>query len=446
MTLLGPPTWHAALDALLTQPPLRRAAKIMAIFSLAQFGATALSLWLVHESGQVDMSWFAPVVITGAVGVVVCAGVLWLLDRHDPPGDTRIGRFAMCTTAVLYGWFGVAIAYLFGFWASPFLLFPALVALLVGIVFNREAGVVSIVASVLATLALEALRFLDQLPYAPALLDDTVAGSGQLSRVVGTGGPLLAFVIITVVLGFGMLAVVEFQRDALHRTHDLIRRYVPTQVADAVLEHGDTTTRLRRRKITIFFSDIVGFTETTERMEPEDLEIVLGEYFSEMARIAAIYDGTIDELVGDAVLIFFGAPVATTDRDHALRAVRMAIDMREAVTRLNERWEAAGIDAIFQIRIGINTGVVAVGNVGSGLRQKYAAIGRSVNLASRIQSSAEPGEILMTRATWLLTRDEIASEPRDEVEFKGIGRPIELHAVSEAGDEPEGADKPAHEA
>ena len=151
---------------------------------------------------------------------------------------------------------------------------------------------------------------------------------------------------------------------------------------------------------------------------------------SEMAAIAGRYDGTIDELVGDAVLIFFGAPTATNDRDHALRAVRMAVEMQEAVVGLNRRWEEAGIDVEFRIRMGINTGVVAVGNVGSGARQKYAAIGRAVNLAARIQTECPPGRVLMTRATWLLVRDEVTCEEHGEVELKGIGRTTPLYAIT----------------
>jgi len=204
---------------------------------------------------------------------------------------------------------------------------------------------------------------------------------------------------------------------------------VPEQVVDAVMRHGDIATRLQRRKITVFFSDVVGFTEMTERLEPEELQLVLGEYFSEMAHIAAEYDGTVDELVGDAVLIFFGAPVATDDRDHAERAIRMAVDMQGAVARLNARWAEAGIDVVFRIRVGINTGVVAVGNVGSGARQKYAAIGRAVNLAARIQTYSQPGQILLSRATWLLVRDKISCTPVDTVEFKGITHPVEVYTV-----------------
>jgi len=417
------------LEDRLRRPIIERAAIIMVGFSVVQLLASIGSIVLVKRSEQVRLEWFEPVVFGGAVGVIASAVALTLLARTDPEGESTLARGVMVMTSIGYGLFGVAIAYLFGFWASPFLLFPAVNALLIAIIFRREYGILSVVSGVVATFALELLRFSGHLDYAPALIDDSVQGSGAIERVIGTGAPLLAFVVLTMILAFGMLRVVDRQSEVLTRSHDLIRTYVPSQVVDAVIEHGDTATRLQRRKITVFFSDVVGFTETTERLEPEELQIVLGEYFSEMARIAGEYNGTIDELVGDAVLIFFGAPTATNDRDHAERAIRMAVDMQGAVSRLNARWEEAGIDVVFRIRVGINTGVVAVGNVGSGTRQKYAAIGRAVNLAARIQTHSRPGQILLSRATWLLVRDQISCTLHDTVDLKGITHPVELYAV-----------------
>ncbi len=424
------PPWLLTLEDVLTRPRIVRAALVMGLFSVAQAGASVLCFFLVGRSDQVRMDFFGPVVVAGLAGVIVSAATLTWLAPRDPAGETWLAKSVLGATALMYSLFGVAIAYIFGFWASPFLLFPAVTGLLIGILFGRSYGILSVAGAVAVTGVLEALRFLGVIAYAPALIGDSVQDSGSVSRLLGTGGPLLVFVVVAMVLAFGMLAMVDRQREALDRSHEVIRRYVPAQVAAAVLEHGDTATRLERRKITVFFSDIVGFTETTERMEPEDLALVLGEYFSEMAAIAGRYDGTIDELVGDAVLIFFGAPTATTDRDHALRAVRMAVEMQEAVGGLNRRWEEAGIDVEFRIRMGINTGVVAVGNVGSGARQKYAAIGRAVNLAARIQTECPPGRVLMTRATWLLVRDEVNCEEHGEVELKGIGRTTPLYAIT----------------
>jgi class 3 adenylate cyclase len=151
-----------------------------------------------------------------------------------------------------------------------------------------------------------------------------------------------------------------------------------------------------------------------------------------MTRIADRHGGTVDELSGDAILIFFGAPTATSDRDHAVRAVRMALDMQRAMLVLNEHWRRAGIESSFQARMGIHTGQVTIGNFGSSGRMKYAVLGRNVNLAARLQSICEPGHVLISQSTWLLVHDEVACEPRGEVTLKGIQRPVKTYEVATA--------------
>ena len=421
--------WHAAVDDLLTRPLLERAVLVMVLFTIGHVLTAPLSLWTVHRSGQVLMVPFASVVVAGILVVGTSAFALAVVAKDDPHGSSRAARGVLATTAAAYPLFGIAVAQELGFWASPFALFPAVTVLIFGVVFGRAYGWFALGTSISAAAVLEGLRLAGVVDYAPALVERSVDGSGELWRVAGTSIPLVVFTTAAVGLCYGVLATVDRQRDALATTHEVLTRYVPAQVADAVLVGGEEVTRLERRKLTVFFSDVVGFTETTDRMEPEELAVVLDDYFSEMTRIAARYDGTVDELIGDAVLIFFGAPTATDDRDHAVRAVRMAVEMQRAVADLNERWASLGIDAEFRIRMGINTGVVAVGNVGSGSRRKYAALGRGVNLASRVQTYCPPGEVLLSHATWLLVRDAVPCEPRGEVELKGVGRPVRLYAV-----------------
>jgi len=210
----------------------------------------------------------------------------------------------------------------------------------------------------------------------------------------------------------------------------LIRRYVPEQVADAVLSGApEAIERHERRKLTIFFSDLVGFTDLSEELEPEDLAMVLHDYFTEMSAIARRHAGTVDDLVGDAILVFFGAPEFTDDHDQALRAVRMAVEMQEAMGPLNRRWASAGIPETLQVRMGINTGVVTVGNFGSAERTKYTALGKQVNIAARIQSHCEPGKVLLSHATWLLVRDEITCTPKGELTLKGLHKPMPAYEV-----------------
>ena len=156
---------------------------------------------------------------------------------------------------------------------------------------------------------------------------------------------------------------------------------------------------------------------------------MLNEYFSEMTRIALNHGGTIDELSGDAILVFFGAPVATDDRDQALRAVRMAVEMQARVAELNAGWQADGRADTVTVRMGVNTGVVTVGNFGSPERMKYAALGRHVNIAARLQAICRPGQVLLSHATWLLVRDEIPCTPQGEATLKGLHTPVKTYEV-----------------
>jgi class 3 adenylate cyclase len=231
-----------------------------------------------------------------------------------------------------------------------------------------------------------------------------------------------------------MISTQRTQLEASHtrlaRAHSLIRRYVPEQVADAVLtDTPEAIDRHERRKLTIFFSDLVGFTDLSEELEPEDLANVLHDYFTEMNAIARRHGGTVDDLVGDAILVFFGAPQRTDDRDQALRAVRMAAEMQAAMGPLNQRWETGGIPERLRVRMGVNTGVVTVGNFGSEERTKYTALGKQVNIAARIQAQCEPGKVLLSHTTWLLVRDDFACAPKGELTLKGLNKPMSAYEV-----------------
>ncbi|MCB0219848.1 MAG: adenylate/guanylate cyclase domain-containing protein [Chrysiogenetes bacterium] len=215
------------------------------------------------------------------------------------------------------------------------------------------------------------------------------------------------------------------------QANELIRRYVPSQLAEQILsgEHS-TAVSHERRKLTVFFSDIKGFTETADQLESEDLSRILNEYLSAMSDIAGEFGGTIDKFVGDAIMIFFGAPHATTDKDHALRAVRMAMKMQARMDELANKWYNEGIQAPFDIRIGINTGTATVGDFGSDGRMDYTAIGNQVNLAARLESECKPGKILISHSTWALVREEIPCIEGGEINVKGIHYPVKVYEVA----------------
>lgn len=273
--------------------------------------------------------------------------------------------------------------------------------------------------------------------YAPALvtrsLDDLNSGPLVIAGIGLLAPALVGGALFVIVLG----EAYKRERAALARTRDqlseavgLISRYVPTEVAAGILAGAEQAADgYRRQKVTAFFSDIVGFTDLSEELEPEDLATVLNEYFTEMAEIAQRHRGTIDELQGDGLVLVFGAPNHVSDREHALDAVRAAVEMQAAVARLNERWRDMGIDARISVRIGINTGVVTVGHFGTAARRKYTVLGKHVNLAARIQAMCEPGHVMISKATWLLVNKHVSAESLGDHTFRGITRPVEVLQV-----------------
>ncbi|MEA2520594.1 MAG: adenylate cyclase [Actinomycetota bacterium] len=210
-----------------------------------------------------------------------------------------------------------------------------------------------------------------------------------------------------------------------------LKRYLSPGLADSIIA-GEQDIHLgsSRKFLTIFFSDVRGFTAAAERMEPEELVAELNDYLTEMTEIVFKHGGTLDKYVGDAVMVFFGDPVH--QHDHAERAVRMAFEMRERMTELRETWLRKYHDA-FEIGIGIATGWVTVGDIGSAARSDYTVLGNEVNLASRLADRADPGQILVTERT-MKSVDELArGVVIDEVSLKGISRPITVYELSTLG-------------
>ena len=140
----------------------------------------------------------------------------------------------------------------------------------------------------------------------------------------------------------------------------------------------------------MFFSDIASFTETTERLQPEDLSQLLNHYLTEMSEIALAHGATIDKYVGDAILIFFGDPETRGVKEDAVACVKMALAMRKRIAELQSTWQASGIDDPLRCRMGINTGVCTVGNFGSEDRMDYTIVGADVNLAARLETACPP--------------------------------------------------------
>jgi adenylate cyclase len=209
-----------------------------------------------------------------------------------------------------------------------------------------------------------------------------------------------------------------------------LAKYLSRQLYESIFSgRTDVEVKSYRKKLTIFFSDIEGFTELTDSMEAEPLSELLNEYLSEMAAIASRHGGTIDKFIGDGVMIFFGDPDTRGDAEDAIACVEMALEMRERVHSLRAGWRARGVTRPLHIRIGINTGYSTVGNFGSEDRLDYTIVGGQVNVASRLEASAGPDGILISEETYALVKDAIHCEPVGAVKVKGIAYPLKTYRV-----------------
>lgn len=233
---------------------------------------------------------------------------------------------------------------------------------------------------------------------------------------------------------------------ALERLSNQLAKYLSPQVYDSIFT-GRQEVKLvsSRKKLTIFFSDIVGFTETADRLESEELTQLLNQYLTEMSQIAFRHGATIDKFVGDAILIFFGDPETRGVRDDALACANMAIEMRDRMEQLQDQWRKSGIERPMTARMGIHTGYCTVGNFGSEDRLDYTIIGGAVNIASRLETMAAPGEILISYETFAHVQDQVDCKKRGEIEVKGIAYPVATYCILNARETLESDRQEIHE-
>ena len=225
------------------------------------------------------------------------------------------------------------------------------------------------------------------------------------------------------------------QNRALESVSTKLSKYLSPQVYSSIFSgRQNVEISSQRKRLTVFFSDIANFTETADKMESEDLTQLLNHYLSEMARIALEYGATIDKYVGDAIVIFFGDPETKGVKEDALAGVNMAIAMRDRMSELQGDWRTMGIENPLECRIGINTGYCTVGNFGSVDRMDYTIVGGGVNLASRMEHEAEPGEILISYETYAHVKDEVSCTGHGEISVKGIAYPVATYLVGDRYD------------
>lgn len=227
------------------------------------------------------------------------------------------------------------------------------------------------------------------------------------------------------ILNRGLEEKVRKQVEELNRYNNL-RRYLSPKLAEKILSSGDRIGAAPQRKMmTVMFTDIRDFTACTESLEPEELFGLLDKYISEMTKLIHRFDGTLDKIIGDGMLIFFGDPLPM--EDHAQKSVLMAIEMQKKVNELKEEWQYFGYD--FGMGIGINTGYMTVGNIGSDMHMDYTVIGNQVNVASRLESRARPGQILVSQRTFSRVKHLVEAEEIGEIAVKGVKNPVMTYNV-----------------
>ncbi len=207
---------------------------------------------------------------------------------------------------------------------------------------------------------------------------------------------------------------------------DRLRRFLPAGVAEVLINEDETTLlNHHRRYIASLFCDIRGFTSFSESKEPEEVMSVLGIYHEQMGRLAAQYEATIDHRAGDGLMLFFNDPIPCDQP--VLKAVKLAIEMRDEFSRLNEEWTKLEYGLGFAV--GIASGFATMGIVGFEGRFDYTANGNAVNLAARLCDHAADGQILISHRAFVEVEESVQATPVEGIELKGVGSPIVAYNV-----------------
>ncbi|MBW2481243.1 MAG: adenylate/guanylate cyclase domain-containing protein [Deltaproteobacteria bacterium] len=230
---------------------------------------------------------------------------------------------------------------------------------------------------------------------------------------------------------FRVSGLLEEKSHELENTLELLKtmfgRYLSTEVMASLIENPSALELGgEKRRVTIMMTDLRGFTAVAERLKPEQVVQMLNSYFEVMVEVVLKYQGTINEIIGDALLIIFGAPQEMPDR--AQRAIACAIEMQNAMAEVNEQNRAQGLPEL-EMGIGLNETEVIVGNIGSSKRSKYTVVGSGVNMTSRIESYSVGGQVLISDSVLEKAADVLRIDNQREVFPKGAATPLKIYEV-----------------
>lgn len=208
-----------------------------------------------------------------------------------------------------------------------------------------------------------------------------------------------------------------------------LSKYLSPRLSKSIIANEMVEVKAMDKPITVFFSDIQGFSELTEKLSSEKLSWLVNTYLSEMSEIVFRFGGTLDKMIGDSIMVFFGDPYRRGKKNDALSCVCMAIAMKEAISNLQKRWKIAGIETPPSVRMGINTGNCRVGNFGTKNKLDYTVLGSTVNLASHLESIARANEILITEETYNLVKVHVQCTVNHSADSRWLSKDLKLYSA-----------------
>jgi adenylate cyclase len=263
-----------------------------------------------------------------------------------------------------------------------------------------------------------------------ALLSRRINRLAQGTRAIGEGNFNVSLAVTSndeigvLTESFNQMARSLREKEMIKRA---FTRYVAREVVEEILKDPERLVlHGARREVTVLFCDVRGFTRMSERLSPDEVMLLLNDFYTLMIETTFKHDGTLDKFLGDAVMATFGAPIAHPD--HSLRAVRTALAMQAGVVELNERRQKAGKELV-TVGIGVSAGEAVAGTVGTEDRMEYTVIGDSVNLAARLESNAKPGQILISHRTYEAVREDVNARSLGPIRVKGKEEVVEVYEV-----------------
>jgi class 3 adenylate cyclase len=221
----------------------------------------------------------------------------------------------------------------------------------------------------------------------------------------------------------------QFNKNNILKAHIFsLSKYLSPEISKSIIAGHEVKVESCEKQMTIFFSDMTGFCQLSEQLSNEKLTWLINTYLEEMSDIIFKFGGTLDKVIGDSIMVFFGDPHSRGEINDAVACVTMALAMNEAMQKLRHQWLDSGIKNPPSHRIGINTGFCKVGNFGTETKLDYTVMGTAVNLASHIESIANSNEIVLSEQTYQLVKDRIQCE-RKQDDSEWLAKSLRLYSV-----------------